>query len=350
MSKTVIFRNKLPETVGELFTAVVQRPGLPDRQHYTRLLQQTAATLQSESGNIRPNNQAGFPGGIVYLKQTLPTILVPDIHSRTEFLLSILFYRDSTGLSILEKMGMDLVQLVCLGDGIHAEERARNRWAEAFKEFQGGFATHEAMDEEMQESLVLMEMVMQLKRSFPDNFHFLKGNHENILNGEEHGNHPFAKFAYEGPMVLLYMRQFYGEQLLREYDRFERLLPLLAVGRNFIASHAEPRRCYRTPELLNYRTNPQVIEGLTWTDNGEAEPESVQQMINHHLPPWEQKAGIYFTGHRAVSGRYALRAEGRLIQLHNPNKYIIAAVNPSSQFDPDSGILELNPAAILQQI
>lgn len=344
MSKTVIFKNNLSETVGELFTEIYRRPGLPENNHYTRLLQQCAATLQSEKRTIRPGNRAGFPGGIIYLKPALPTILVPDIHSRTGFLLSILFYRDSTGFTVLEKLGMNLVQLVCLGDGIHAEERARNRWAAAFEEFQNGFEQHAAMDEEMQESLVLMELVMQLKRSFPENFHFLKGNHENIMNSEEHGNHPFAKFAYEGPMVLFYMRKFYGEQLLREYDRFERLLPLLAVGRNFLASHAEPRRCYETPQLLEYRTNPDVIEGLTWTDNGEAEEGSVEAMIDHHLPPWEQKEAVYFTGHRAVAGRFALRAEGRLIQLHNPEKYIIAIANPSNRFDPEREIIELDTA------
>ena len=85
-----------------------------------------------------------------------------------------------------------------------------------------------------------------------------------------------------------------------------------------------------------------MVSGLTWTDNDEAEGGSVQRMLAHYLGESESSHGWYFTGHRPVSGRYRLRAEGRLVQIHDPEKFIIAHQPVSSQIEPDRNVLEID--------
>ena len=181
----------------------------------------------------------------------MPTIVVPDLHARMDFFLSVLGYEAEEGSPVIELLRSGRIQMVCLGDGVHAEGRASRRWRAALAEFQDGYRSHANMDEEMRESLGVMIMVMEVKRSFPLHFHFLKGNHENIGNESENGNRPFRKYALEGLMVLTYMQQFYGLELVSDYARFERDLPLLAVGGGFLLSHAEPARYF-----LRRRSSP----------------------------------------------------------------------------------------------
>ena len=176
----------------------------------------------------------------------------------------------------------------------------------------------------MRESLGVMGMVMELKRCFPRRFHFLKGNHENITNESGSGNFPFRKFALEGVMTLEYMERFYGEEVVMAYALFEKALPLLAVGRGFLISHAEPGSFYDRESIIAFRRHPEVVSGLTWTDNDQAERGSVQRMLSCHLGEAEGARGWYFTGHRPVSGHFRLRAGGRLVQIHDPEAFMIA--------------------------
>ncbi|MCK5267799.1 MAG: hypothetical protein KAR07_06515, partial [Spirochaetes bacterium] len=197
MTITTIFDNTTTKELAAELIHVYTKNTLPDIDSYQKLVKQVKRKLLYEANVIRPHNKAGFPGGIVYLKKNLPTIIIPDLHARMDFFLNVLFYKDSTGLSNLQKLGLNLLQIVCVGDGFHAEERAQKRWLLALEEFNNEYEDHKNIDQEMKESFNLMEMVMRTKIAFPEVFHFLKGNHENIANETNHGNHPFRKFAFE---------------------------------------------------------------------------------------------------------------------------------------------------------
>jgi hypothetical protein len=246
-----------------------------------------------------------------------------------------------------ELLQRDEVQLVCVGDGFHSEARGAERWKRAFREFAGKYRRHAAMDEEMAESLGLMEMVMRLKTQYPDSFHFLKGNHENILNEEGRGNHPFRKFAYEGDMVKEWVLKFYDEDFLSTYAEFEHELPLVAADETFMISHAEPQRRFSIEEVVEYRESEEVVLGLTWTPNDGAEEGSVDQMIDEFCSSPERAR--YFGGHRPVQGSYQLRADDRYVQLHNPGTYSVAVLHPGRTPDPNNDIVvipENNEAAV----
>jgi hypothetical protein len=325
---------------------IYKRTTLPLSDNYMKLLVAVNGVLENENENIRPKDAAGSSGGILYLSKTIPTIIMPDLHARTDFFVSTMITPVTEGATVLDMLAAGRLQIVCLGDGFHAEGRQAQRWKQAFTEFQGGFRKHGRMDEEMRESLGIMEMVMEMKISFPEHFHFLKGNHENITNEKGGGNFPFRKYAYEGAMVLDYVKKFYGEEFLQLYYTFEKNFPLLAVGRNFLISHAEPNSFYDRESVIAYRDNADVVSGLTWTDNDEAEEGSVSRMLEHYLPAEAQAEGRYFGGHRPVSGVYASRADGLYIQIHNPQKFQIVCLSAVEPIDERRCFAEIENRAL----
>jgi len=324
-------------TIRENLESISRRGALPDRADYLDLVEETITILEHENTDLRPTDDSGLSGGLVRLRKDIPTIILPDLHGRYDFFYAVLKAQFTEKKTILDALSDETVQILCLGDAFHSEARGIKRWNTAFDEYTGGFKKHRAMDEEMTESLTLMEMVMHCKCAFSDTFHFLKGNHENIQNEEGNGNHRFRKFSFEGEMVREYILKFYGEEFLVTYATLEKRFPLFAVGINFLASHSEPKRFFSETELINARLNPEVTLGLTWTNNNEAEKNSVRHMLEHYLT--DPETGIYFGGHRPVSNRYLLRAGKKYIQIHNPEGRNTALIVPSRPFNPDTDIL-----------
>jgi len=303
---------------------------------FIRLLRKTMEVFSLEPADMRPKADTGYPGGLIHLKRDIPTVIIPDIHGRTAFIPTVLRQTDEEGISVADRLVTGDIQILCLGDAFHGEARAARRWYEAYREFMAGYRIHAAMDMEMRENFSVMEMILYLKSSFPEHFHFLKGNHENIRNESERGNYAFGKFVNEGAMVRSYVASFVGEDFLSEYGEFEHSLPLLAVGNGFLASHAEPEDFYPEESVINYREHPDVVYGLTWTGNDEAKPGSVAKMISHYLKPSSQ--GRYFGGHRPVDGLFALRAEGRYIQINNPSRFVIGWIPVSGDIEPEKTV------------
>lgn len=315
----------------------------PEANSYHELLKNVNLQLGDDNMDIRPVDNNGMPGGLIFLKKDIPTIITPDLHARINYLITLLFHKFPDGVSVLDMLSADKLQIVCVGDGFHSETHPL-RWKDALKEFENGFAKHKNMDDEMRDSMGVMEIVMELKCSFPDNFHFLKGNHENVANERGEGNFPFRKYAYEGAMVLEYFKKFYSEEILESYYNFEKKLPLFAVGVNFLISHAEPLTFYDKDTIINYRDNWDVVQGLTWTDNDAAEEGSVQEMLNHFIDEKYYDSSYYFGGHRPIKELFAFRADGRYIQLHNTKKYILTLI--SDDFDPEKDISELDDSSV----
>jgi len=326
----------------ERLERIFRRKNRPEASDYLRKLIEVNQILDEEPDSYRLGTPEGRPGGIIRLNQELPTVIVPDLHARMDFFLSVLHHRTTNPSKVLDLLVSEKLQIVCVGDGFHAEGRAAERWRAALQEYIKGYTSHNHMDAEMRESLGLMEMVLEVKTAYPSLFHFLKGNHENIANEDGYGNYPFGKFAYEGEMVTGFISKFYGEEFLQTYYSFEKKLPLLAIGRNFLVSHAEPRVFYTEDVLTDYHNHPEAVYDLTWTGDGDAEQGSVQKMLSHYLGPGRTEKAYYFGGHRSVEGKYNLRAEGRYVQIHNPERFTIAVIRKDGDIDLDSDIVELH--------
>lgn len=318
--------------------AAANRGAFLETKPFTLLLERCITVLEHEQALVRPSDSTALSGGLIRLDKNIPTVVLPDLHGRFDFFLSVmespLFGQESLAQAVQNRQA----QILCLGDGFHSELRGKERWISALDEYINGYKNHASMDQEMTESFVLMEMVMECKCALKEGFHFLKGNHENILNEEGNGNHSFRKFAYEGAMVRDYVSRFCGNDFLQLYAIFEKRLPLFAIGSTFIASHAEPSRFFNQEELIDGRNRNEVLLGLTWTANDEAEEGSVERMLREYSESAETT--VYISGHRPVKGTYALRANGKLVQIHNPSLRVGAIVSPARPFNPDVDIYQ----------
>lgn len=329
------------------FLDILKRHSIPQEENFSRLLGQTIHTLSNEDKKTRPCNKNKKPGGFVDITQTSPahTIIVPDLHARDAFVFNLLSTpvsllglgennsEENPGNNVLNSLDNSSIKLVFLGDILHSERRGYERWNMAFKEFSNGNILSSYMEEEMIEGLNTMEMLMLLKVSYPENVHILKGNHENILNSSSGGNFSFYKFAAESTMVTDFMYERYSPDLILSYNTMENLFPLALKGNYFLASHAEPMRPYTKRELINSNLNPETIFGLTWTREGESQPDSPDLMLGEFFP--DPQKTLYFAGHRTIKQEYILRENSRFIQIHNPDYYQVGVI-------PKNGLPPIN--------
>lgn len=325
--------------IQERLKAIKKRKSLIPSRKFLVVLDQVNRVLEHEDTEYRPHDSKGMPGGLIYLDPDVRTILIPDLHARLDFLYTFMTGQRCKHLSLLAEKKL---QVVCLGDGLHSE-RSIPRWIAAYDEYINGYKLHHHMDLEMIQGLGTMEMIMYLKCQFPDYFHYLKGNHDNIADETKNGNYSFHKYAAEGAMVTKYMTEIVGKECFNEYYRFEKNLPLLAVGRRFLASHAEPVRFFNEESVIEYRRRPEVIQGLTWTDNNRADTGSVSQMIRYYIDEKYQKKAFYFGGHRPVQGNYFTRARGKYVQFHNPRQYNIVVIEPEGPIDLEKAVTSIGP-------
>lgn len=307
-----------------------------------RLRAELEAALAVEAAappGLRPRDEAGRPGGLLLL-DPLSTAILPDLHARHGYLLKALAWRPAPrGPRLIELLAAGQARLLCLGDAFHSEgPRGRARWLRAYDEYRLAGDFGPAMEAEMADSLTTVRMILRLLAAYPGRFFYLKGNHDNILNEEGRGDHPFRKFAAEGAMVAAWFESRYGRALQEALRGFELGLPLLARGEGWAASHAEPAFALGPEELLAYRERPEVAEALTWTANEEAARGSVAESLSRLGLP---EGSLWFAGHRPVEGRYALRAEGRFVQFHDPDSERLLWLLPGRVPDPERDLVSL---------
>ena len=339
---------KLKERLEDYFSL----KNFPTHDEVFSLADNASSVLENEPKVYRPWSKGGQPGGLIDFsnyKKNLPLIIVPDIHGRTYFLKNILdfvppdgfLFPELTGKTVFEALEKKSVRIVCVGDALHSELRGRNRWILAFEEFSNGSFSGKNMKEEMIENMNLLCSLMELKIAFPKFFHFLKGNHENIMNVYSAGDFPFRKFAQEGEMVRHFIQDFYGDDILMMISYWETSLPLLASFPTCVISHAEPLKPFTRSEVINGRFSENVVKSLTWTQNDIAEDGGVEKMLLEFTRKKSSDNLFYFAGHRPVSGKYCLRQNGKFIQIHNPEEQNIALVYTDRFFNPDNDIVSV---------
>ena len=259
---------------------------LPFYDVFFQHLNEASECLEAEKTDYRPADFTNHCGGLLdFHKDELPLIVVPDLHARPYFLLNILEYKLFDDMTVFEALAAGRVRLLSVGDILHTERHTRERWAAAAAEFAAGIFTGPALSAEMQDGLSLLEGLLVLKLAFPAYVHILKGNHENILNATGGGDYAFRKFADEGEMGMVFVQDYYGDDILYLINCVEKELPLAYYGKKCVVSHAEPYKAYTRNELINARLNEGVVAGLTWTDNGVAAEGSAE--VQSKIFVWE---------------------------------------------------------------
>ncbi len=334
------------ESFRSLIADYTLEKSLPKEAALVSLIDEAITCLENESPSYRPRSQEKKVGGLLdftHLEQK-PVILVPDIHARFEFLPALLsshiLKSSSLDVTVLEALCMDAVRIVCVGDVWHTENASwgYERWRNAYEDWMNGKVAGPDMVEEMKENFKAVRTVMALKKAFPSAFHFLKGNHENILNTEGGGDHGFLKFAMEGEMVRDFIKEVYGDVCLHLLSCFEKALPIVALFPTFGVSHAEPKSAYKREGIINYHSYPDLILSFTWTANDEARKGSVVRQLQELVPSLPAKDALWFAGHRPVPEKYLLRQEGALVQFHNPDEMNVVLIDPKRKFNVETDI------------
>ncbi len=269
--------------------------------------------------------------GIVELDKDIPSIVIPDLHARRQFLIDVLEGKTPEGKNVYDLLKKGKINIVCLGDGMHTENLLS--WVGTDKE--------NLMKSEMIRSLGMMKMIMDLKAQFPKNFQYIRGNHDDIMGG-------FIKYSNESQEVREWITTNFGKEFLNKYKAFEDMLPIMVVGKDFVASHAAPGGVYTKDSILN--RDPKVVgtepddsghhRGLTWTDNttGQTNENYIQETLkNLGLDGYK-----WIIGHRPVyenNGKYREQFGGQLLQINNPKKEVFAYIPADKEFDPNINIL-----------
>ena len=333
---------------------ILKLAGLPSHDDVFDLCNVASTILENEKDDYRPLSDNFAAGSLLdFRSKNLTVIVVPDIHARPDFLLNIINYVLPEGFipkvkknyTVFQALSKGYIRVICVGDALHTELNTKERWLAAMEEFNKEIYTGPAISAEMLEGMKTICALMKLKELFPKHFHFLKGNHENITNRSSHGDFAFRKFANEGYMVREFIHEFYGDDILYLLSCVENAMPLMAVTGNCVISHAEPKTGFTLHQIINAREYADVVAGLTWTANDDAEKGSVEQVIANICGPVMVPRFVYLAGHRPVKDNYALRQNNQFIQIHNPAKENICLVYKNRKFNPETDIINVDSEA-----
>jgi len=182
-----------------------------------RLLEQ--ATELTESEPYRPLDGRGKPGGLICLPPEITPIVIGDLHAKVDNLLVILSQN-----GFLEGLETGRACLVFLGDAVHSEV--------------------EGEMEEMESSILIMDLIFRLKVCFPERVFFIRGNHESFSED----------IAKDGiPQGLLWakaLRDARGKTYRKAMEQYYRALPYVVVSQDFACCHAAPPKSKVSLDML----------------------------------------------------------------------------------------------------
>jgi predicted phosphodiesterase len=314
---------------------------LRPKEKYDRALNAALGALHREKTTADKRSQ-----GVVHLDERKPTLVISDIHGRMDYLLSVLMtknpeYGGKTHLSLLKSGEL---QVVLLGDALHTEHP--NAWTEISNHlFQGPNLVSEPLEQEVAVSLNTMSYIMHLKGRYAQNFHYIKGNHDNIRNSDANGDRGFRKFLRgaigDGQVFEHFVRTQFGKRFLEKWAAFEAALPIMAKGKNVLLSHSGPKTGLTRGEIEQRSTN--AIQGLTWTNL--VKKDAIQsEAASSLLRQFEMPSGIYLAGHRHPAGSVKFTKQGPFYQFNPdaPNQHY--AILPAHRgFNAEYDIREAAP-------
>ena len=174
----------------------------------------------------------GRPGGVLELPGNLAPIIVSDLHARVDNLLKVLSEN-----SFLDGVAAGEACLVLLGDAVHSE-------------LDGEL-------EDMDSSVLIMDIILRLKEQFPENVFYVRGNHDIFSPDVGKGGVPQAVLFQKR------LRELRGKAYERRMAVFFERLPYVVKAPDFIACHAAPPRSEVAFEkMVNIRRFPNLARDL----------------------------------------------------------------------------------------
>lgn len=256
--ETKIFRGEEEIEVSYIKRKIYEIAGERDREGVVKLVEEVGKILDEEkrrgSGQLKrtiPEILGSRVGGeyfvdesVVYLPKEGEAIIIGDIHGDPESIVSVL--EQNNFIEEMEK-GNRKLKLVFLGDYIDRGRKSR----------------------------AAIELILDLKRRYPNNIILLRGNHEEKGVYPHIGIHTFGKELYgsfdkknEDFTESIEKRITAGEIFKSFYDFFTKLPSVLVTGNGLIATHGgiPSRKIYSLREL---RKNEDILADMRFTDPSE---------------------------------------------------------------------------------
>ncbi len=337
----------------EVLREFANRNHLESPEAYRATLESVLEVLNKEDGLIQ--------------LQDLPTIVIPDLHARRGMLVDILSHSIEDGpyqgqriFALLQK---GHINVVCVGDIVHSEERAD--WVIN----DNGDWTTELLDKEMVRSLGAAVIIMQLKVQYPAHFHCLRGNHDDIAGELTKDFRKFVGLKFEndelvflnGAPVLtankgesVIVREWilsrgdgWGPSFLELWGHFDRALPIFARGTYYVVSHTLPQTPLLEADIRNKQRLREITLELTSKrgNNRKAIHKTLESLVTKNT------VKRWFYGHTHVppqtnGGRYEEGLDGLVVRLNNQRNYVFAYVPgpiDSRDFDPAKDVYIKSP-------
>lgn len=258
----------------------------------------------------------------------LPTIIVPDIHARWEFV-----------NHVLQQYATGEYNIVFTGDILHSEGDD-NKWESIelyyIRKCEGRIKdVPQDMKEELDNSFYSLQLILEAKQKLPDNIFLLRGNHDDISCRLQGDYGKYARVFLESTLFRETCKKTYPE-LLKAYYEYEKHMPYLYIGTDFLASHALPDAKVKKKEIKldDKRTHWR----FSWADNTDYGSASVYY-FNDNIKELNPMASYWFCGHRPVSdGLLRLQCAGRLVQNNHPDRWVII----EKPFEEPYEVFEIN--------
>ena len=195
-------------------------------------IEQAVEILKDEP--YRAKDSRGRPGGVLELPDKPTPIIVGDLHAEVDNLLKILSVSQ-----YLEGLESGDAMLVLLGDMVHSQT-------------QGAL-------EEMDSSLLMLDLIFKLKIRFPTRVFCLRGNHETLDESVGKAGVP------QGLVLQQKAHALRGAKYVKRLAECFELLPYVVKTNDFLATHAGPTRSSGTlQDFIDIRDHPQLAWQLTW--------------------------------------------------------------------------------------
>ena len=199
----------------------------------TETLIQVNELLRHENG--RHNDSLGNPGCLLELPDHITPIIVGDLHAQLDNLLTVLSEN-----AFMDSLENGTAALILLGDAVHQEQAGRL--------------------EEMDSSLLIMDLIFRLKIKYPQQVFFIIGNHDSFQQ------ELMKKGIPQGMLWKKHVVASRGEAYKEQLELFYQQSPLLVLSADFIACHAGPARRKISREIIvEAHQFPDIVHDMTWS-------------------------------------------------------------------------------------
>ncbi|WP_158498834.1 metallophosphoesterase [Magnetospira sp. QH-2] len=189
------------------------------------LLREVIAQIEQEP--CQPKDSNGQPGAVIELPYGKTTVIVGDLHAQVDNLLNVL-----SSINILDGLENDTISLVILGDAVHSEEDGEL--------------------ENMDSSVLIMDLIFSLMLRFPSRVFYLLGNHDSF------DPEISKQGVLQGVLLCRRLRELRGDEYIADMKRLFETLPYIAKSDEFAACHGgPPSRAMTYEEIIDLRKTPQ---------------------------------------------------------------------------------------------